>query len=167
MFVRNGSSFPILVGVGLALAPACSLQGDTAKTQDPAIVECSNGPDECPKIEGNDIGTDDVTLEVDGMVVTFVAWQEKEGEDGEYIGFTLDRSATFIVKAGDTCYAETGDSWVHPDGVEGPDASGISNIQVCVVDEPEPFCGDAIVNGDEECDDGNTDDEDRKSTRLN
>jgi cysteine-rich repeat protein len=156
MFRLEWLSAPILIAL---MAPACT-SGSNGSIQDPAIVECSNGPDECPKIEGDEVGTAGVTLEVDGQIITFLSFQPKEGENGEYIGFTLDTAATFVVKAGNTCYSGEGTSWVHPDGTSGPDASAISNIQVCTVDEPEPFCGDGTMDDGEECDDGNNEDGD-------
>ena len=157
--VSRGKWFTLPVLIGFA-APACSFDNGPSKAahtlDDASIVECTN---ECPKIEGGDIGADGVTLEVDGETVTFVSWQEKE-DDGGYIGFTLDVSASFIVKAGNTCYAGEGTSWTHPAGTSGPEASAISNVQICSVGEPESFCGDGTVDEGEECDDGNHDDGD-------
>jgi cysteine-rich repeat protein len=151
---------PILIGFA---APACSFDNPVTPTSgmldDPSIVECTQGPDECPKIEGSDIGKAGVTLEVNGQIVTFVSFQPKE-DDGGFIGFTLDTSASFIVKAGQMCFAGEGTSWTHPGGTSGPDANAISNIQICSVDEPEPFCGDGTVDAGEECDDGNNADGD-------
>lgn len=150
--------FALPIAIGWAFT-GCALDSSSTSalgtSDDSTIVECSNGPNECPKIEGNEVGTAGVTLDVDGDIVTFLSFQEKD-DDGGYIGFTLDTSASFIVKAGNTCYAGEGTSWTHPAGTSGPDASAISNIQVCFVEPPpEPVCGDGMVDAGEDCDDGN------------
>jgi cysteine-rich repeat protein len=162
MSPRQWLSAPMLIAF---TAAGCTSGSTSQSFLDPSIVECSNGPDECPKIEDDEIGTDGVTLEVDGTVVTFLSFQAKEDDEG-YIGFTLDTAASFIVKAGNTCYAGEGTSWIHPAGTSGPDAHAISNIQVCSVEEPEPSCGDGTVDEGEECDDGNNDDGDTCSANC-
>ena len=89
--------------------------------------------DDC-KIEGEDIGRE-VVVELGSVSVTFGDWVGKEDSPGEYIGFTValegaDRIA-YRVKAGGEVFGDTALTWVHPAGTSGPEASGISNVDMC------------------------------------
>jgi hypothetical protein len=114
----------------------------------------NNGPlpEGCTKIEGGEIGTA-TTVTAGGTTITITGWITKDGEEGEYVGFTYTSStgAHITIKAGTQVYEEDGDgTWIHPAGTSGPDASAISNIVFC---EEDP--GDGMDDGtDDGMDDG-------------
>jgi hypothetical protein len=109
-------------------------------TQETSQALCSVGqgikstgkvPEGCVKIEGSQIGADNVVLDVNGVQVTITGWTEKEG--GEEIGFTYTASGgaiVYAVKAGTETFESDTTTWVHP----GEKAKGISNITFCVPD---------------------------------
>jgi len=97
--------------------------------------------DGCVKIEGADIGVNGITVTLGGVSVEFTSWLTKDGEDGEFVGFTLSGSAVFFIKAGnnaDDLFEGSGTSWVNPNGTSGSAAKGISNIQICEITPPPP-----------------------------
>jgi hypothetical protein len=63
--------------------------------------------------------------------VRVVSWTLKAGESGEFVAFTLSRSASFVVKAGGETWAAEGTSWTHPNGVSGAEVPAISHIDFC------------------------------------
>jgi hypothetical protein len=135
-----------------ALIAGCASETSTDVARGSAqVIDVSD----CVKIEGADIGRT-ITLEVpdadgEGTVsITFTGWVAKDGEDGEFVGFTLDGDATFVVKAGTEQFEGSGDSWTNPNGTGGSAAKGISYVAICTGDdgeEPPP------PPPDDECDD--------------
>ncbi|MGA0255412.1 MAG: hypothetical protein ACO3NR_06930, partial [Rhodothermales bacterium] len=105
---------------------------------------------EC-KIEGNDIGVEGLTLDVDGVIVTFSNWVQKDGEAGEYIGFDIDVESTFRVKSGLDLSTWTGTTWKNPYGIGGPNVKAISNIDF-LCDGPPGGPGDPMDAVDLELD---------------
>lgn len=90
----------------------------------------------CVKIDGADIGRDNLQIDLGSETVTIMSWIQKDGEVGEYVGFTLDTNVCFDVKAGNGCFTDEGSSWTHPEGTSGPDAKAISNVTFC----PSALC---------------------------
>ncbi len=97
---------------------------------------------EC-KIEGADIGVEGLTLDVDGTIVTFTNWVQKDGEAGEYIGFDIDVESTFRVKSGLDLSTWTGTTWQNPYGTGGPNVKAISNVDF-MCDGPPGGPGDPM-----------------------
>ena len=98
--------------------------------------------DEC-KLEGNLIGVEGATVEVNGTTVTFSNWVQKDGEPNEYVGFDIDKSnLMFTVKAGNQVFSGSGDSWSNPNGTGGNMVMAISNIDFCMNegDLSQAFC---------------------------
>jgi hypothetical protein len=108
--------------------------------------------DDC-KIEGEDIGRD-VVVELGSVSVTFGDWVAKEDSPGEYVGFTMTLegadSIAYNVKAGGEVFADTALTWIHPAGASGPEAKGISNVDMCDEDGGD----DGSDDGDDGSDDG-------------
>lgn len=92
----------------------------------------------CAKIEGANIGVENLTIEVGGETLTFHSWVLKNGEAGEFIGFSFAASGSLSlrVKAGNESYDATGDTWEHPDADTDPTASAVSNVEGCDPDDP-------------------------------
>lgn len=115
--------------------PTCSASFDCSE-EEPEEEE-----GECKKIEGSDIGANDLKVDLGSTTITITSWTSKEKEDGEsedpdeYVGFTLDTDVCFVVKAGGDCFTGSGTSWSHPFGTSGPDAKGISNVTFCPPDD--------------------------------
>jgi hypothetical protein len=146
-----------LLPLTLACAAACtggqngrglnSLEGSECAAVRSAL---NNGPlpEGCAKIEGDDLGREDVTLDVGDATVTINTWTAKEGSEGEYIGFTYTVTGEDVmvsVKAGTATHQDVGDgTWTHPAGTSGSAAKGISNIVFC----PDPD-GDGVPGGEE------------------
>ena len=108
--------------------------------------------DDC-KIEGSDIGVEGLVLDLGRISVTFDQWVAKDGEPGEYVGFSISVSGAdrvgYVVKASGETYHSEGGTWVHPNGTGGPDAPGISNVDFCENYDPndpinpnDPYCND-------------------------
>lgn len=167
------------------LLVGCSLNGDPS--QQSQNINTGPVPDGCAKIEGSDIGVVGATLDVDGQTVTFTAWTAKEGDGGDFVGFTISPPSFYSVKSGLDIHTGSGTVFLNPNGTSGPTAKGISNVVLCECTEnceeeptcetdpslcpptcetdptlcpPEPFCGDGTVDEGEACDDGNTEDGD-------
>jgi hypothetical protein len=113
-------------------------------------------PEDCTKIEGSDLGSP-VTLTAGGVTVEITGWISKDGEPGEYVGFTYtaDGPTDITIKAGTEVFVEDGDgTWIHPAGTFGSDAGGISNVVVCegeeepVEEEPKEEPGDCTDESD-------------------
>lgn len=139
----------------------------------------NNGPlpDGCVKTEGGDLGALG-TFTVGEAMIEVTGWTSKDGEPGEYIGFTFTASASHYIsiKAGGETYVADSASgeWTHPAGTSGPEASAISNIVFCEdppSDEPhhpgdpdDPGCPDPSEppgpDGPDNPDDGDSDDPD-------
>lgn len=115
--------------------------------------------DDC-KIEGEDIGRD-VVVELGSVSVTFGDWVVKEDSPGEYIGFTMTlegaEGISYRVKAGGEVFADTALTWVHPAGTSGPDASGISNVDMCDDDGGDDGDGGDHGDGGDDGDGGDVD----------
>lgn len=91
-------------------------------------------PAGCTKLEGNEIGQDGVQASFSGTTVTIDSWRTKDGESGEYIGFTYTatQQVWLSVKCGGDIFQQNGDgSWVNPNGTAGPEAHAISNVVCC------------------------------------
>jgi hypothetical protein len=88
----------------------------------------------CVKIEGADIGRR-ITVDVpsgDGtLAVTFISWIPKSDSPNEFVGFSINASADFMVKAGDETFSGTNSSWSNPFGAIGSLAKGISYVELC------------------------------------
>ncbi|MEQ9105738.1 MAG: SdrD B-like domain-containing protein [Rhodothermales bacterium] len=127
----------------LVLVLAAALPGWFANTAQAVPATFAGVATEC-KIEGLDIGKNNVQILVDGEYVTVTSWIFKSGSSTEYVGFTLDKYIeNGKVKAGTTTYTFSGTSWMHPSGTTG---MGISNIDFCdanvypVPDPEDAFC---------------------------
>jgi hypothetical protein len=107
--------------------------------------------DNC-KIEGSDIGVEGLVVKLGRASVTFDQWVAKDGESGEYVGFSFSVSGAdrvgYIVKAGGESYHSEDNTWQHPNGSGGSEASAISNVDFCEndpgepIDPNDPYCND-------------------------
>jgi hypothetical protein len=96
---------------------------------DPAAIPSTGPvPEGCVRIEGDEIGADDLVVTVGGVDVAIAAWTPKEGEEGEYVGFELDAGLAFAVKTGGETHHGAGTSFTHPAGADAP---AISNVTFC------------------------------------
>lgn len=123
------------------LLVGCSLDGTVASQE----VNLNTGPvpEGCAKIEGAVIGDVGETVDVDGTAVTYTAWTAKDGEPGEFIGFTISPPAFFSVKSGQDIHTGSGTVFLNPNGTSGPTVKGISNVVLCECTEnceEEPTC---------------------------
>ncbi|MBA3454522.1 MAG: hypothetical protein H0T42_15640, partial [Deltaproteobacteria bacterium] len=131
----------MFAGAAVVAFVGCATDGESSNESANHGPEHTLDMDGCVKIEGADIGVNGVTVTLGGVSVEFTSWVAKDGEPGEFIGFTLSGSAVFFVKAGnnaDDLFEGSGMSWVNPLGTGGPDVKGISNIQICEISPPPP-----------------------------
>jgi hypothetical protein len=135
--------------VGLTLSTGCVLGDDTS-----ALNGSSSGGefdrDSC-KIEGSDIGVEGLVVKLGRTSVTFDEWVSKDGESGEYVGFSISVSGAervgYIVKAGGERYHSEDSTWQHPNGSDGSEAAAISHVDFCEndpgeLDPSDPYCND-------------------------
>jgi hypothetical protein len=158
--------------VGLAFSAGCMMGEDTS-----ALNGNSAGGefdrDNC-KIEGSDIGVEGLVVKLGRASVTFDQWVSKDGDSGEYVGFSLSVSGAdrvgYIVKAGGERYHSEDRTWQHPNGAGGSEASAISHVDFCENDpgEPgdpdDPYCNDPDGCGYDPYDPANPDDPDQGCT---
>jgi hypothetical protein len=113
----------------------------------------------CAKIEGADIGVENLTIEVGGKTLTFHSWVLKNGEAGEYIGFSFAASGPLSVrvKAGGETYDAEGGTWANPNAATDASASAVSNVEGCDPDGEEPD-GDGNTDDPDSSDDGDVPD---------
>jgi hypothetical protein len=95
-----------------------------------------NESDDCVKIENDEIGAE-LDLHVGGDTIHVGNWVGKDGEAGEYAGFSYTGAAVFRVKAGGEIYYGSASPWLNPNGTDGSDVKGISNITFCPPDETD------------------------------
>jgi hypothetical protein len=139
--------------VGLALSAGCMMGEDTS-----ALNGNSSGSefdrDNC-KIEGSDIGVEGLVVKLGRVSITFDQWVGKNGESGEYVGFSFSVSGAdrvgYIVKAGGERYHSEDRTWQHPNGSGGSDASAISHVDFCENDPGELDPNDPYCNNPDGC----------------
>ncbi len=108
-------------------------------------------PQQCAKIEGGQIGQPGIAITFSGISVSYTSWIAKDGEAGEFVGFTYRSSEPICVsiKAGTARFVATEPGhWKHPAGTSGPKAKAISNIVMCV---PDDAGDDDNDGGDDDC----------------
>jgi hypothetical protein len=110
------------------------------------------------KIEGGDIGAEGVVVRLGSRSVTFHDWIGKDGEPGEYVGFSISLSGTasvgYVVKAGGELHASSDPTWLHPQGpAGGARAPGISNVDLCEQCDDGSCDGGGDEGGGDECQD--------------
>jgi hypothetical protein len=149
----------LLTGLAsLTLTTACvDLSGTSSNVEG---ADQAGDTDEC-KIEGSQIGRENLVMDLGNKTVTFTDWVAKPGSPGEYNGFTITvdgaSSISYIVKAGTQRFASTTMSWTHPSGLA---ANAISNVDFCEGDDGGGDGGGDDGGGDgciEGCDDGSGD----------
>lgn len=133
-----------------ALAAAGCIGDSTGSTEQRDEVdddyEC-----EC-KIEGSLIGQIGARVHVGDELVAFEDWIAKADSQGEYVGFLLSANAegvSYVVKTGGERHAASGITWMHPDGDQGPEVPGISNVDFCEDDDYPPDEDDPPPDDDE------------------
>jgi hypothetical protein len=142
--------------VGLTFSTGCVLGDDTSAVNGSA----SGGEfdrDSC-KIEGSDIGVEGLVVKLGRTSVTFDEWVSKDGESGEYVGFSISVSGAervgYIVKAGGERYHSEDRTWQHPNGSGGSEAAAISHVDFCENDPGELDPNDPYCNDPDGCDNG-------------
>ena len=92
----------------------------------------SGGDTDACKIEGSQIGRENLVMRLGAKTVTFKDWVTKPGEPNEYMGFSITlggaSSVGYVVKAGTAKYPSTTMTWSHPGGLA---ANAISNVDFC------------------------------------
>jgi hypothetical protein len=87
----------------------------------------------CTRVEGKDLGLP-LTVHVRAIDtvrdLTFTSWQPKLDGDG-YVGFELDGSAAYMVKADFNYFYDEGTAWQNPFGNEGSLAFPIEYVDIC------------------------------------
>lgn len=123
--------------VGLVFSTGCmmgegtgALNGSSSGTEQAGEFD----RDDC-KIEGSDIGVEGLVLSLGRISVTFNDWVSKDGETGEYVGFSITVTGAdrvgYVVKASGESYHSEDSTWVHPNGTGGSNAPAISNVDFC------------------------------------
>jgi hypothetical protein len=101
--------------------------------------------DDC-KIEDEAIGQEGALLTLGEKTVTVHDWVGKDGEPGEFVGFSLTveggDTISYVVKAGGETHPSNELTWSHPNGTGGSEVPGISHIDFC------PECEDGDCGGD-------------------
>jgi hypothetical protein len=95
----------------------------------------------CTRVEGPDLG-EPLTVHVRAIDtvrdITFTSWQPKLDGEG-YVGFDLDTSAAYMVKADFNFFYDEGTAWQNPFGEEGALAFAIDYVDICdVYDDSTP-----------------------------
>ena len=130
--------------------PGCILDDSVAQNNNPSVGEGEGDEqdrdfdrDDC-KIENEDIGVENLALPLGDVEVIFHDWVTKDGEPGEYVGFSITvngaEGLSYVVKAGGETFAGEETTWMHPNGTGGSSASAISHVDFCdgIPAEPAP-----------------------------
>lgn len=143
---------PLLVAAVLLAACGTTTDGGPLSLDEEVVAPGIEVKDNCVKFEDAAIGAAGLSFDFGTVSVSIDGWLEKGDSPGEQIGFdwtVVGGDVEVTVKAGreshEATFAAGSGSWVHPAGTEGPEASAISNIVVCV---PDADPGDAGVAGD-------------------
>jgi hypothetical protein len=109
--------------------------------------------DDC-KIEGSAIGQEGVVIRLGAKTVTVHDWVGKTGEANEYVGFSMSLTGgstiSYVVKASGELYPDTALTWMHPNGNDGSNTPGVSNVDYC--EECEGGGCDGDPTPDPDCD---------------
>ena len=132
-----------------------SVEGEDEEDTD---TDTDTDRDDC-KIEDEQIGQEDVVLALGSRTVTFSDWVGKTGSPGEFVGFSIavsgGGSISYVVKTGGEKHAGSAATWMHPAGPDGgPNAPGISNVDMCDDDGGGGGDDDGGDGGDGGGDDG-------------
>jgi hypothetical protein len=142
--MRTKVSLSLAFFAAAVLAAGCTAADDDLGSKSDDVDQPGDDDDddddECEcKIEGAAIGVVGYVVHVDGETYVFEDWIPKPDSPGEFVGFVLSENAgslSYVVKAGTNSYPGSGVEWMHPAGEDNPDANGISNVDLCVDEEP-------------------------------
>lgn len=109
----------------------------------PSVTESKNDLEgaaahvsDCCKLEGSEIGREDVLVRLGSKTVLVNEWVPKSDSPGEFVGFTITLGGGdaihYVVKAAGEKYPSSALEWMHPNGPDGGSASpGVSNVDFC------------------------------------
>ncbi len=123
-----------ILAVSLAGPSALEAGSDEDKEKKDFGVNTGPLPADCVKFEDDEIGVEGITKTVDGVPITLYDWVAKDGEPGEFIGFSFTVEGAvfeFSVKCSLDIFEGTEGTWIHPNGTAGPTVNAISNIVFC------------------------------------
>lgn len=150
---------------------ADALSGETEAALDAVPTGAESGcvdvntgelPENCVKIDSDEVGEVGIAVATGNTIVTVTSWTNKDGEEGEYVGFD------YTVEGGDVCVAvkygvsvSTADgtgSWLNPNVTSFGSVYGISNVVFCGPDDDEDDTDDGAGDADVDSDaDGDSD----------
>lgn len=106
--------------------------------------------DGCLKFQDLSVGQV-IEIGAESIVISDLIYKTDSGEGGELIGFELASTAevSFLVKAGGEGYGGIGDSFINPNGLEGPEASAISHVTFCIGVDPEQIYDPSLPSSEE------------------
>jgi len=137
------------------VGPGDEADGDDADGDE---TEAPRGEPTCVKIEDAEIGRLGIEIDLGAATITIDGWTEKLDSPGEQVGFdwtVVGETVDVVVKTGGERHGATLEdgtgTWLHPNGLEGPEVPAISHVV---------FCADAAPgdDGDGSGDDGSGDD---------
>ena len=118
----------------------CVLDDSVGPEQGLSSIEDGEGAgealdrDDC-KVEDDELGQTGVLISLNGVEIDFEEWIAKDGEPGEYIGFTIAISGAerlpYTVKTGTETFEGDSTVWLHPNGTGGSDVSAVSHVDFC------------------------------------
>ena len=126
----------------LASAAACS-PGSSESESKRNLEEQADAVNDCCKIEGGEIGQEDVLVRLGTRYVLVHSWIPKTDSPGEYVGFSITTSSgtalDYVVKSGGERHPSSAGTWMHPNGPGGGSMSpGISHVDFCEsCDDPD------------------------------
>jgi hypothetical protein len=133
----------------------CGLDSSSSASSVTGEGDEAGGRGEACKLENAQIGQVGVTIDLGSTRVVIDSWVRKDGEPGEYVGFTFHTTSgagvRYVVKAGGERYPAEATTWMHPRGTGGPEVSAISNVDFCEsCDDPDGCDGEGGEGGDGE-----------------
>jgi hypothetical protein len=133
MVVAVGFDMKPIALAALLLASACD---DSTSTSNRDLETQAAHIDECCKIEGGEVGIEDILVRLGSKSVLVHDWVAKTGSPGEFVGFSLTvgngAALGYVVKAAGEVYESGTTTWIHPNGADGRNlSSGISNLNFC------------------------------------
>ena len=145
--------FSLAVG---AVALFSATRPDTAPDEAPVVVAArcprlvvrAAGPlpAACTRLEGGDIGKLPLVVKAGAQQVVIDEWAARDVSGRELIGFAaeLPGDVAYVVRAGDSTYADISPRWLNPAGVVGPRSQPISQLTFCHVPRRVDGCPAAL-----------------------
>lgn len=114
----------------------------------PSLVVRATGPlpAACTRLKAAELGALPLVVRAGAQQVVIDEWAARDATGRELIGFAaeLPGDVAYVVRAGDSTWADMSPRWLNPAGVVGPRSQPISQLTFCHVPQRVDGCPPAL-----------------------